>query len=362
MRISKVTLKNFRCFDNFTIDLNHPIVLLEGENGSGKTSILEALYYACYLRSFRTHVPKDLMTLGTNDFFIKLHLTDTDTIGAHDIQIGFAQGKKLVKIGQKPVSMYKELLSYYRVISLTEDDLALVQESPQIRRSFIDHVLMLQDPDTMSLFRQLRSIVNNRNALLSSKHSIDTSLYQIISEQLWNISSQIVAARITMLKKIEDEVNILLKDYFDAQISIALEYNIKKVPSFVGTFADFASDQPGFAQTEFRFGRSLFGAHLDDFSITYQNRDSRSHASRGQQKLIVCLIKIAHLIILSKHIGPAIFLLDDFLTDFDEIRLEKILDALANLKTQLIFTVPITGGILHEVLTKRGAFHCKFTN
>ena len=75
LQLVSVQLKDFRCFGQKTIDLNSPIVLICGSNGSGKTSLLEAVYYGCYLRSFRTHLSRDLIALEKDSFFIKLFLS-----------------------------------------------------------------------------------------------------------------------------------------------------------------------------------------------------------------------------------------------------------------------------------------------
>src|SRR5579872_1217840 len=141
--IKRVVLKNFRCFKNYVLDLHERVILLEGANGVGKTSFLEALYYACYLRSFRSHSPKELVTFGQNGFFMQIEVANNlyNHEFFHDIQIGFSQTKKLVKVDQKTISSYKELMRIYRVISLTEDDLELIKGSPQVRRTFMDQAL-----------------------------------------------------------------------------------------------------------------------------------------------------------------------------------------------------------------------------
>src|SRR5579863_9021361 len=140
LQLARIQLKDFRCFDQREVDLDSPIVLIHGFNGTGKTSLLEALYYACYLRSFRTHLSRDLIALGKDSFFVKFLIRDNSENNVVDntIQIGFANNKRLVKVNDKTAVSYKDILAYYRVVSLTEDDLKLIQDGPEERRSFID--------------------------------------------------------------------------------------------------------------------------------------------------------------------------------------------------------------------------------
>ena len=151
--LSTIVLKQFRCFDHITIDLNSPIVLVCGANGAGKTSLLEALYYACYLRSFRTHLSRDLIALGKESFFVKFLIRDgsQDNLIDHTIQIGFTNNKRLVKVDNKTAVSYKDLLLYYRIISLTEDDLKLIQDGPEERRAFVDQALLLNDTSFIAI-------------------------------------------------------------------------------------------------------------------------------------------------------------------------------------------------------------------
>src|SRR5438128_12253648 len=115
--VISIYLKDFRCFEQTTIDLDCPIVLICGANGTGKTSLLEALYYGCYLRSFRTYLSRDLVALGKESFFVKFLIKNgsVNNYLEHTIQIGFANNKRLVKVDNKTTVSYKDLLSYYRV-------------------------------------------------------------------------------------------------------------------------------------------------------------------------------------------------------------------------------------------------------
>ena len=355
LQLTHIFLKNFRCFDQITLDLDEPVLLIQGANGSGKTSLLEALHYTCYLRSFRTHLPKDLLMFDKNSFFIKI--TFRETTGqlslSNEIQVGFTGDKRLVKINQKPITAYKELMDHYRVISITEDDLALIKGSPQIRRVFIDQAIVLVETEFITNFRNFRRILDSRNKLLQQA-TTDQDSYYIWTQQLWEVSNIIQRKRQQVLAIFSQEINSLLANHFDASWSIVFTYKAKNM-SATGSFDNFMRTEQSFFHEEKRYGRSLFGAHLDDIVINLQGKKSKSFASRGQQKLIILLIKIAQIKYLSTQKGPAIFLLDDFMTDFDPERAQLFISILLNLKSQLIFTSPVKGGEIQDRLSAEGA-------
>lgn len=355
--VSSVEIKNFRCFSHAQYDFSAPYVLLEGVNGIGKTSILEALYYTCYLRSFRTHSPKELIAFNQQELFIKVTVGSLDGL-SHDIQIGMSQSKRLVRVDKRPISSYKDLMAYYRIISLTEDDLALIQGSPQYRRLFLDQMLLLLNPEFGYTLKEYRQIVDQRNAYLQ-QHRKDEDTYKVLTQQQWKQAKQIEAKRRELLDRLFVVVNNLNKQFLTDEYKILFSYRPKRV--LCDSFDEFYADISRVKEQEFRYGRSLFGVHLDDITITLQDRYSRTYASRGQQKLILLLLKIAQLQILNEMGCSSIFLLDDFMTDFDEKRSLELISALDSLNSQLIFTTPVTGGLLAQKVKGEGGRILKLT-
>jgi len=350
LQLESLYLKSFRCFDQTTIDLNSKIVLICGSNGTGKTSLLEALYYGCYLRSFRTHLSRDLVALGKDSFFVKFivkEYTANNSID-HAIQIGFAQNKRLVKVDNKTTISYKDLLSYYRVISLTEDDLKLIQEGPEERRAFLNQALLLDDASLIAKIREYRIVLENRNALFLH-NNIDPESYFIWTKKLWEHSVYIQKIRKQYLFQLEAEINTMLHQYIDENISLSFVYQAKK-NSDVPFDVFWQKNHVELLKQEIYLKRTLFGAHIDDFTITLEGKKSRAYASRGQQKMIVLLIKIAQIKHFTKTKGALIFLLDDFMTDFDIERGKALLSALLGLNCQLIFTSPRRDSALESAL------------
>lgn len=341
-------MKNFRCFTKKIVNFNESMTLIEGHNGNGKTSVLEALYYSCYLRSFRTSSPKEMLTFGTDNFFIKIDVEtyQESTMLTRQVQIGFHEGKRRVKVDGKAISSYKELMSCLRVISLTEDDMHLIKGAPSERRLFMDHAIVLENDGYAHQLNILRNIVLTRNNILKQPGAIRTHNYQIITEQLWDQSLIIQKARMVYSSDLEQEINNLIKLFFNDESYINLNYLPKK--TMYDCFGTFLESCHSLFDLESRVQRSCFGAQLDDLVIIYNTLGSRHFASRGQQKMILLLIKIAQIILLQKNgcQSAILFLLDDYMTDFDDFRAMTLLKILKSLNVQLVFTTPTTNGVL----------------
>lgn len=356
LKITHLQLKNFRCFQSLELSFENSTTLISGLNGAGKTSLLEALHYLCYLRSFRTHIPQELVQFGADNFFLKARLQTADE---YDVQVGFGNKKRLVKVNNKTVATYKELLEYYRTVTLTEDDLDLIKGGPEVRRFFIDQVIMLTDVEFLNLSKKCKDVVENRNALLKNGRTSRES-YNLWTEQLWHYSVLVQEARIAALKNLEQQIALLMHSYFNSSCSIVFTYKPKK---FLGKSCELFLDcNPQLYNDEVHFARSLFGAHLDDFAIHFKDVKSRTFASRGQQKLIIVLIKAAQIRLLCQNNRPAILLLDDFMTDFDSETMKILIEIIFKLNIQMIFTAPSPGGLLQKELEARNAHIIKIDN
>ncbi len=366
MIIQSISLRQFRCFQEQTFDTDSRIVVVEGHNGSGKSSLLEAIHYACYLRSFRTHLNRDLMQLGQDFFFIDVEYQPANASISDNIQVGFSVKEgKVVKLNQRPVQSYKELIEQFRVVTLAADDLELINGAPDLRRDFLNYAMALKDPSVLAVLKHYRHVLEQRNALLvrGVYASQPTDEWRVWTEQLWDAAQKVQGLRRIYLQELEDAVNTLLRDYFaDATpdgMTVSFTYQAKGLhdeENFKGFWEQYTHKQ--FAQ-ECDWRRSLFGAHLDDFQVVFQQKKARMFASRGQQKLLVLLIKMAQLQQLSQQGEPGVLLLDDFMTDFDHNNVTRCITALKNLKYQLFLSTPINPAAFLQSIDLPGLRHIK---
>lgn len=342
MFIQQVIFKQFRCFSQYSLSFDAPTVILYGQNGSGKTSILEGLHYLCYVRSFRTAFTRELVAAGTDSFFIKADLAHTR------IQAGFADNQRLVKVNDRTVHTYSQLMEHYRVVTTTQDDLLLITGSPEHRRSFIDYALLLNTPDVAPVFKHYRKVLEQRNALLMHA-STDFDLYTSWTHSLWECAGLLTQHRIQLLAMIQSTLDHVMALYFP-HIAITCTYAPKH--SLGASFHDFIQQTSlhHLYQQEKRFKRTLFGTHLDDITIFFNGKDSRTFISRGQQRLLALLLRISLITLLEQRYGPVILLLDDIMADFDTDHLDRLLQLIHRCQGQRIFTVPRPEGSFEHLI------------
>jgi DNA replication and repair protein RecF len=363
--IKKLRLKNFRCFSALDLSFDNKFVVIEGSNGSGKTTILESLYYACYLKSFRTRLKRELLKFEQDHFFLSVDFEDESDFSQNQIQVGISKDEgKVIKFNQNPVSSFKEIISRYKVVGLSQDDLQLVVGAPEFRRAYLDQSLFLLNPQILQILKEYKKILDQRNRFIAihSHQKISGSKKDELfswTKQLWDRSFLIQKDRVDFLKKVELQVNCFLKDFFstlDSEISIELTYskkNIKEKKNKEILFEDFwNSYTTDLLEKEQRWARTLFGFHLDDFTINFKNKRARFFASRGQQKLVLFLLKIVQLIQIQEN-EPGVLLLDDFLTDFDIDKLGCAVSLLNNQNFQFFVTSPIKSFIKNRLNSKK---------
>lgn len=351
MFLHELEIKQFRCFKNKSFNFNKQFTLVTGDNGTGKTSLAEAINYLCYMKSFRCSSVADLICHDCDSFFLKGSFTsETAKDVPHTIQVGYADKKKAIKLDNKVVTTYKEIFKLFQVITLLEDDINLIRGYPTERRSFIDQAALFLEPQYLDLYRSFKRIVQNRNALFY-RSTIDKLELEIWTEKLWKTSILVQQQRIQVLSKIQDIVNSLLKKYFDGVYEVQMHYEPKNI-LLEEDFASFSKRMAHLSHQERVMKRSLFGAHLDDFSVQLKGQNARFFASRGQQKLVSLLCKLSFISLARENNFLPILIIDDFIADFDKTRLDQLIDLFVSCENQVIITTPVYDFGLKKMIGK----------
>ncbi|MBI2345073.1 DNA replication/repair protein RecF [Candidatus Dependentiae bacterium] len=341
MFLYELELQSFRCFNQKKLTFTKPITFVIGTNGIGKTSVLEAIHYLCYFKSFRSHIISDVIQSGSESFFLKGVFDRTYDFekAGHIIQVGYSGQKKSIKLDQKNVTSYKQIMTFFQVITLTEDDIDLIKGYPAQRRAFIDQAVLLSDYTAFDLYTSLRKVLAHRNSLLAHGRNIDLIELEIWTQSLWKITVNIQKLRVEALSRVVTSVNKLLSEYFDGIYEVNILYEYKYTNSNQ-SYEDFSRKMSHLIDQELVMKRSLFGAHLDDLKFQIRGKRAKIFASRGQQKLISLLCKLSLATLRVNEQDFPIILIDDFISDFDKIRLKQLATFFQKCQNQIIMTAP----------------------
>lgn len=305
--IKRIELTNFRNHGYISIDFDNLKTYIYGENGVGKTAILEAIYFASTTKSMRTNNEKDLIKKNENFTKIKIIFDDKTKNEA----IISKTGKRLIvnDIEKRRISDY---IGNFNVVTFTSEDIDLIKGTPADKRNFIDLEWMLLDKEYLTNLNRYRKILKQRNALLKNIDiNDDYTFLNILGEQLLEVGSKIIEKRAEVIELLNEELSNNPFKFGDNKIKIVYQpdQNVKGLKKWFDTKQ----------KQDILYQTTQAGPHKDDFIITIGDKDSKVFASAGEQRLIVIAVKIALLHLITKTTkNKPILLLDDILSELDE--------------------------------------------
>ncbi len=320
--LQKIRLSQFRCFEKLTIEITHPIVVITGCNGSGKTSLLEAIYCCSFSKSFRISDSSILKNHHAEGFAIELEGLDNQGDSWNIKRIEHKE-KKNFFINNKRAATYKQVFSTFRTIAMSEEDLTIIHGSPENRRTFLDKAIALHEGDYIELLQQQKKIIAQKQALLRSQNP-QKCVFELFNEKQQDLDTLIRKKRIEYGQKLIQE-------------SLSINSNIQIINSEIRFKYESFQTTDSFT-IEKQAGRVLSGSHKDNPQILLNDESSRYFASRGQQKALLTLLKLGQIHLLNK---PCILLIDDYLTDLDKDKAKQILKILSKQQIQIFIASPM---------------------
>lgn len=321
MELTSVELHNFRNYEKISVKINSKLVLLLGDNASGKTNFIEGIYFLSRLESFRSPV-QSLVKTETDHFRIKAKNTTKIMEAVVQIDPILRAAYKIDNIKTK-----KNLWSTFRVVSFLPNDLNLFIIGPVLRRSFLNQALT-QKYKTYALdLLSLEHVLKQRSALLNSIFKKEASEQELIfwDEQLADLALRISALRREYILFIQKSFKETYQEVtgFENKFSIVytgLSDEVSRVK-----FMEILYKK---RQDEIRSGMNLIGPHRDDFVINKDGILNLNNSSRGELRSQILVLKLLQARYLSHPSSQPIILLDDVFSELDEIRRTKLIQAL----------------------------------
>lgn len=331
--VKNLRLKNVRSHESADFQFSATTNAIVGPNGSGKTTIIEALYTLLRGSSFKGSIG-EIARYGTNQFRAELELKTHST--THTRSLGFQQVENAVqKKWSTDGKNYARLpISARLPVVLFEPDLArLVSGSPERRRNYLDQIAGQLDIEVAVAQNRFDRTLKQRNQLL--KRLRDSGTYQAPEElfiwntQLAHLSEQIIKSRATVIKALQNEISNYYKQLGGTDdIFLTYASSVSDDPQL------YASRLLQFLETSFQrdiaLGHTTFGPHRDELEIRLADQPAVERASRGEIRTVVIALKLLETELLSSHfkntdLKPTL-LLDDVLSELDLVHQERVLE------------------------------------
>lgn len=314
--IKKVILKNFRCHKHLELSFDKLFVYIEGNNGTGKTSVLESIYFVSTTKSHRTS--DEINLIKNNEPF--MHTKIITNKNTYDVILS-KDGKRasVDKIEKRKLSEFVGLL---KVVMFSPEDSELINGSPSYRRSFIDLEIMKLDKSYLNALSQYKQILKQRNSLLKKlEKNDDYTFLNILGEQLYEVGKEIILKREAFMKLLNLHFQNYYKDFNNASVSVVYKPHV--------TIENFLKHMKNNQKQDIFYEQTVAGPHKDDFYITFNGFDAKNHASQGEKKLVVVVLKLALVKIIEDITkDDVVLLLDDVLSELDKERQSIFLNAL----------------------------------
>ena len=317
MIVKNIYLENFRNYKSQKIELSNEKNIFFGLNGQGKTNIIEALYYFCTCKSFRSIHDKEIISFGEEYAHIRIDFEDKRRENSADIYI---TDKKSVKLNGINLEKLSEIIGKINMVIFTPEHLNLVREGPGTRRNFLDVLISQIKPMYFKYLMNYYKVLKQRNNILKNKKMLST--IEVWDEKLVQYGVKICEYRREVIKKMNEYIG----EYESEKEKFSIEY----LPSIKNDFTNpenFLNQLKSGLERDIEKGMTMTGPHRDDFDVYLNDKSLKKYGSQGQTRTGVLKIKLCECEIIKSITGEEpILLLDDVLSELDEKRRKYFID------------------------------------
>lgn len=360
MYLRHLHLRQFRNYRDQKVNFDAAKTILVGDNAQGKSNLLESVELLSTLKSHRVSRDRDLILDGKPAGQIEATLERL--VGNIDLTLTLrSQGRRTAAVNGETVRRHLDFLSILNVVQFSSLDLDLVRGGPEVRRNWLDRLLVQLEPVYAHILQQYNQVLRQRNALLKQirqqKIVAETSgsLYSIPTQELalWDAQLATTGARVIRRRQrvlgrlaplacewhraISGSTEVLGMEYL-ANVAIERQELIVQ-DSLEGVRLAFLEKIKARAIAEQYQGTTVVGPHRDDVAFSINDTPAREYASQGQQRTLVLALKLAELQLIEEVVKePPLLLLDDVLAELDLHRQNQLLEAINDRFQTLITT------------------------
>jgi len=328
VRVDHLWLTDFRNYANAELEpAPDGLTVVIGNNGEGKTNLLEAIAYLATLRSFRGAPPEALVRIGAECAIVRAdaHHHQRQLLIEAEVR---PSGRDRVQVNRQPLRRSRDLAGSLGVTVFAPDDLSLVKAGPQGRRDYLDDLLSAAQPRHDALRREVERVLRQRNAVLKqaaggSRLSPDVvTTLDVWDHKLALAGDALAVAREQLTAILGPHAGVAYDRVADRSAHVQLTYLRSWTGPLSVALAQARSD-------DVRRGVSTVGPHRDDLGLSIGGLPSRTHTSQGEQRSLALALRLAGHRMVTETLGtPPVLLLDDVFSELDHDRSEALLACL----------------------------------
>ena len=343
MIIESLKLHDFRNYGDLSLAPHPGINILFGQNGSGKTNLLEAIHYCALGRSHRTSVDREVVRKGAAMSACGVQIRR----GGVKVDVAVkltpsAAKKKQVFIDRKRAPRLSDMMGKVQCVIFSPEDLMLVKEGPSIRRRFLDMMLSQLSTGYFLALQQYNKALDQRNAILKDMKKggrCDIAMLDAFEDAMAVPCQTIIPMRQRVLEKValcaaEKYRSISGREY--EQFSMKYACCLKNMEDVAGQVREQLKKN---RQEDVFRATTTFGIHREDIALTLSGREMKLFASQGQIRTAALSMKLAQLEIFRSETGESpILLLDDVMSELDMTRRTRLLEEISGVQTFITCT------------------------
>ncbi len=319
----QISLTQFRNYDLKQFSFKKNITGIFGKNGSGKTNLLDAIYYLCFTKSSFNRADNTSVKDSYAGFRIE-GIFEKDDDEKKLVCVLRENNRKEFFVNDETYQRFSKHIGKFPCVMIAPDDVSLIAEGSEERRKFVDSLLSQLRHDYLEQLISYNKILQQRNSFLkfaAERNSYDESLLEVLNSQLLESGNFIYARRKSFLTdfllQVLQQYNLIADN--NDKLSVKYESQLNNQPFEELLLQNF--------QRDLYMQRTGSGVHKDDISIELQQSNFKNIASQGQRKSLLFAFKLAAFEVLKKSKGfSPIILLDDVFEKLDEQRMQNLLE------------------------------------
>ena len=320
--LKKISLIQFKNYPSASFLFQNKVTCITGANGSGKTNLLDAVYYLCYTKSYFSAYQQNSVQTGTDGF--RVSGVFTNTVGKEEtISCKWKAGKKEVFNGAQEYEKLTDHIGKYAAVIIAPDDTELINGGGELRRKWLDSILCQVDKTYFESLIHYQRILMQRNAWLKLNGALPAppiAELDFYNSALANCGGYIYNARNAFLQTFLPILDIFYVRLSGGNEQIKVQYNSGLA---VKPLAELLYDS---LQTDLRLQRTMKGTHRDDLEFILNDLSLKQFGSQGQKKSFLFALKLAQYQFLYQALGHMpLLLLDDIFEKLDQARMEALL-------------------------------------